>query len=203
MGLKSTIQSVMADLGQTGGVRSGPPVGRAFALFMVATGSIVVMVFWEATQWDSVTNSDGGRPSYFGAVATTVFAVSGLVGVYRSLNTDEYLPGVIGVVLWGPAAVWSAMVFVAAGVGGRVSTVGQTMSDFALVLAAVVAYVLLGRGFKRARWAEVFAGLSATIIVGVSALVSARPMFSNSSMGLVSLAIVASMAGLYWNGSAV
>jgi len=179
------------------GDRSGPPVGRAFAVFLAASALLMVAVVWEVSQWDGADSIGNGRPTYLGAVATTVFAVCGLVGVYRSLTTDEHLAGILGVVLWGPAAVWSAMVFVAAGSGGRVNTIGQTLSDVALVLAAVVAYVLLGRGFKNARWAEVFAGLAATNIVLVSASVSARPLFSNSSVALVSLAIVASMAGLY------
>lgn len=167
-------------------------------LFTVAAALLLVVALREYQSSVSGAGEGLALPrTEFGVVATTILALTGLLGLYRALTAEAIMPGVLSVVFWGPATVWASSVFVSTGSTAADLSERRFVSELIIPLVAVVGAVLLVRGLRRARWIEVFVGLSATEIVLVGTVVAAQPRFADQSNGLLALVVLASMTGLY------
>ncbi len=166
---------------------SGPPVGRAFAVFTAVTLSLLGVA---AIELAGPVELPVGSSSQFGIVATTTFAIAGLLAVYRALAMRNPWAGAIAMVLLGPGATWSWSTFVVDGPGSRLAT------SLVVVAAGVLAIVLLTKGLRLAHWLEVFGGLGCCGLAIVATLVRLDPAAANSSTPAL-LAAVAGMISLY------
>lgn len=165
---------------------SGPPVGVAFATF---TAVIVALPVLGVVELNGDYSPPSGAAAQFGVVATTTFAIAGLLAIYRALAIANRWAWAVAAVLIGPGAVWSWSTFVV-GSGSRLTT------SLMVVAAGVLSIVLLIKGLRLAHWLEVFAGLGSCGLVVVGTMVQLEPMAAGS-MSPALLAAVSGMACLY------
>ncbi len=168
------------------GSRPGPPVGLAFATF---TAVIVALPLLGVAELNGDYDPPGGTADQFGVMATTTFAIAGLLAIYRAAAIVNRWAWAIAAVLIGPGAVWSWSTFVI-GQGSRVVTA------FVVLAAGVLSVVLLLKGLRLAHWLEVFAGLGTCGLVVVGAMVHLDPSAAESISPAL-LAAVSGMACLY------
>lgn len=164
----------------------GPPVGRAFATF----GAVIVgLSALGALELAGHFHPPAGAAAQFGIVATTTFAIAGILAVYRALAIANPWAWAIAAVLIGPGAVWSWSTFVA-GPGSPVAT------SMMVLAAGVLSMVLLIQGLRLARWLEVFGGLGSFGLELVAVMVGLEPS-ATESMTPALLAAVSGMTCLY------
>ncbi|MGI9597464.1 MAG: sensor histidine kinase [Acidimicrobiales bacterium] len=167
--------------------RSGPPVGRAFVIF---TAVMIALSAVAGVERAGPFDLPIGTPSQFGAVATTTFAIAGILAVYRAVTIRNVWAGAIAAVLIGPGAAWSWSTFVATGAAPRVVT------SLVVLASGILAVVLLTKGLRLAHWLEVFGGLGSCGLAIVAALVRIDPAAAESTTPAL-LAAVAGMVCLY------
>lgn len=167
--------------------RTGPPVGRAFIVFTAVTVGLLILAGAELA---GPLRLPIGTSSQFGVVATTTFAIAGILAAYRALAMHNWWAGAIATVLIGPGAAWSWSTFVADGPHSRIA------SSLVVLSAGVLAVVLLTKGLRLAHWLEVFGGLGSCGLTMVAALVRLDPSATESVFAAL-LAAVAGMICLY------
>ena len=165
---------------------SGPPVGLAFATFTAVSVALPVLGFVEL---NGDYEPPDGAAAQFGIVATTTFAIAGLLAIYRALSVANRWAWAVAAVLIGPGAVWSWSTFVV-GAGSRLITLTMVLA------AGILSVVLLIKGLRLAHWLEVFAGLGSCGLVVAGTMVQLEPLAADS-MSIALLAAVSGMACLY------
>lgn len=167
--------------------RHGPPVGRAFIVF---GGAIVALLGLVGAEVLGLVQVPVGTSSQFGVVASTTFAIAGILAAYRAVAIRNGWAAAVSAVALGPGAMWSWSTFVVAGAG-------SWMLNSLVVLAATsLSIVLLSKGLQMAHWLEVFGGLGAFGLGAVAALVRVDPGSSATALPAL-LAAVSGMTCLY------
>ncbi|MCP3988848.1 MAG: HAMP domain-containing histidine kinase [Actinomycetia bacterium] len=167
--------------------RPGPPVGLALATFVVAFTGLLVLAGAEVA--GPLTLSTG-TSSQFGVVATTTFAIGGVLVAHRALAIRNGWVAAMAALLLGPGAAWSWLTFV-----GQ-SQVLYAVNSTVVFVACTMAILLTANGIRSAHWLEVFGGLSSLGLGMVAALIRFQPAAASSG-SLALLAAVAGMTGLY------
>ncbi|MDH3679714.1 MAG: HAMP domain-containing histidine kinase [Acidimicrobiia bacterium] len=165
------------------GSRPGPPVGQALVAFTV---TIVALLLFAGADVAGSLDVPVGTASQFGVVATTTFAIAGMLAAYRALAIRNGWAAAIGAVLLGPGAAWSWLTFVAGG------PAPQAVNSLVVLSGGGMAIVLLARGLRRAHWLEVFGGLGSLGLGMVAVLVRLDP----AATGTASPALLAAVAGM-------
>ena len=125
-----------------------------------------------------------------GVMALTLFGVAGCLCLYRATSARDLMAALIAPLLL-LGALWSWLVFVSPSLGAV-----DAGTPLAGVGGAVVAAVLLTRGFRSARWLEVFSGLG-LLGVALSAGFLHAGASAESASTVALLAALAGMASLY------
>ncbi len=172
---------------ERGPSRPGSPIGLDFILFAACILFLLTLAIVESFLQSSLWPADAA--SRFGAVAATVYGLSGLVGGARVYRTGRRVAALIAVVQLA-AAVWCWLILV------DVRT-DPLFTSVLSVAGAVVAIVLLRRGLRFAHWLDVFSGLGMTALVLATTLVATSPETAGQSVALALMVGVGGMAGLY------
>ena len=178
--------SLFANLPRSQASRPGPPVGRAFATFGAV---IVALSALGALELAGRFQPPSAVAAQFGIVATTTFAIAGILAFYRALTIANPWAWAIVAVLIGPGAVWTWATFID-GPGS------PTSSSLVVLAAGTLSMVLLIQGLRLTHWLEVFGGLGSFGLVLVAVMVRLEPA-ATDSMSPALLAAVSGMICLY------
>lgn len=170
-------------VGDRQGSRSGPPVGRAFVAF---TAVVVCLFLLAVAELAGLIRLPTGASAQFGIVATTTFALAGLLAAYRAHTIRNWWAAAMAAVLLGPGATWCWATFVTE------SPSPQLAASLIVLAAGVLAVVLLSTGFRTAHWLEVFGGLGTCALTMVAVLVR----FDGSATTATAPALLAAVAGM-------
>lgn len=165
----------------------GPPVGRALIAF---TATITALLLFSGAEVVGSLDVPVGTSSQFGVVATTTFAIAGILAAYRAVAIRNGWAAAIGVVLLGPGAAWSWSTFV----GGE--PLSPVVDSLVALAACGMAVVLLAKGFRLGHWLEIFGGLGSLGLGLVAALVRLQTAATDTASPAL-LAAVAGMTCLY------
>jgi signal transduction histidine kinase len=170
-----------------GGYRSaspaGPPVGRALVAFLATIVALLALAGADAV---GSLDLPVGASSQFGVVATTTFAIAGIMAAYRASAIGDAWVAATAVVLVGPGAAWSWWTFVGGG------PAPPTVNSLVALAACGIAAVLLARGLRLSRWLDVFDGLGSLGLGMVAGLV----LFDPPTTGTASPALLAAVSGM-------
>lgn len=169
--------------------RPEPPLGSAFMGLTMAgiVGTGLAMLGPEAVleQFKSVT-----FVTRMGVASTTILSITTLLCVYRAVVSTSWIPAVMATVLYGPAALWSWLIFVEG------SVPSSELIPVVLIVSGFVSMLLLARGLVEARWLEVFGGLAAAeLVFSVRVITGDEPQ--ESLVFVASLVALSGVTGLY------
>lgn len=173
----------MSNVGQA--AMSRPPVGRAFVGFVVAV--VLVLALLVAGRGPSVP---AATATELGVMAVTLFGAAGVLCLYRAAVANDLMAALIAVLLL-LGAMWSWLAFV--GTSGA----AESAAPLAGVGGAIGAVVLLVRGFRSARWLEVFSGLGLLAVALSGGFLHAGVEAGSSISTVAMLAALAGMTSLY------